>query len=126
MVMVGCTRTPTTSNSTTTLETSNPTTEPPSYQGTVSLAKPGEGSADIWGDKYGVYPNVLTVKMGTKVTFTNFDVEKYTVVSDDGLFLGVIEPNGGTWSYLFNDPGYFVYSIDPYNAELCGAVIVLE
>ena len=63
--------------------------------------------------------------MGTKVTFTNFDVETYTVVSDDGLFLGVIEPNGGTWSYLFNDPGYFVYSIDPYNAELCGAVIVL-
>jgi plastocyanin len=64
--------------------------------------------------------------MGTTITWTDFDTAAFTVVIEEGLFEGHIEPNGGTWSYLFKDPGYLVYSIDPYNAELCGAVIVLE
>jgi plastocyanin len=116
----------TTSNSTPRPTTSNPTNTPPSFAGRVSLAKPGEGPAEIWADKYDVYPNVLTVKMGTIVTFKNLDpVTQFTVVSYDGLFAGNITPEGGTWSYTFRDPGIFGFSIDPYNAELMGEVIVL-
>ena len=138
LVMVGCVKhdkivgnttsvkPSTTSKSIPTPTTSNPTNTPLSYAGRVSLARPGEGSADIWADKYDVYPNVLTVKMGATVTFKNLDaVTQFTVVSDDGLFAGNIEQGGGTWSYTFNDTGIFRYSIDPYNAELLGEVIVL-
>jgi plastocyanin len=107
--------------------TSNPTNTPPSYAGRVSLARPGEGPNEIWADKYGVYPNVLTVTMGTTITFKNLDaVTQFTVVSYDGLFAGNITPEGGTWSYTFRDPGIFGFSFDPYNAELMGEVIVLE
>lgn len=75
-------------NSTTTPTTSNPTTTPPSYQGTVSLAKPGEGPTDIWADKDDVYPKVLTVDIGTTVTFKDLDIVAFTVVADDGMFAG--------------------------------------
>ncbi len=134
LMVVGCTKNENTnsvipsatSNSIPTPKTSNPTNTPPSYAGRVSLARPGEGPADIWADKYDVYPNVLTVKMGTTITFKNLDpVTQFTVVSDDGLFAGNILPEGGTWSYTFKDPGIFRYSIDPYTAELIGEVIVL-
>jgi hypothetical protein len=30
------------------------------------------------------------------------------------------------WSYLFANPGSFGYSVDPYNAELQGEVIVVK
>jgi len=63
--------------------------------------------------------------MGTTVTWTDFDSVAFMVVSDNGLFSGNIETNGGKWSYLFDDPGYFGYCIYPYNEELSGVVIVL-
>jgi len=119
------TPTSTTSNSTLTPTTPNPTTKPPSYNGQVVLAQAGEGPADIWIDKYYCYPNVLTVEMGTKVTWTDFDIVSFTVVSNDGSFTGNIDAYGGKWSYIFAEPGYFGYSIDPYNGELRGVVIVL-
>ena len=137
MVMVGCTKheniignmtsiiPSATSNSTPTPTTSIPTPLPPDYAGKVALRRPGQGPADIWVDKYDAYPNVLTVEMGTTVTWTDLDTVAFTCVSDNGLFAGNIEPNGGKWSYLFDDAGYFGYSIDPYNGELLGVVIVL-
>ncbi len=115
----------TTSISTATSTTSDPTTTASSYDGQVVLALAGEGPADIWIDKYYCYPNVLTVEMGTKVTWTDFDIVSFTVVSNDGLFAGNIDSYGGKWSYLFAEPGYFGYSVDPYNGELRGVVIVL-
>lgn len=119
------TPTPTTSNSTLTPTTLKPTTTSPSYAGKVVPAQPGEGPADIWVDKYSCYPNVLTVEIGTKVTWTNYDIVFFTIVGKDGLFLGSMEPNGGQWSYTFEDAGFFGYSIDPYNDTVMGEVIVL-
>ena len=128
LMMVGCTKHENIIGNTTSVipsTTINAISTPPSYNGKVVLARPGQGPADIWVDKYDAYPNVLTVEMGTTVTWKNLDIVSFTVVSDDGLFAGNFEPNGGTWSYLFDDPGYFGYTIDPYNGELLGVVIVL-
>ena len=63
--------------------------------------------------------------MGTTVVFKNLDIVSFTVVSDDGLFAGNMTPDRGTWSYTFEDAGIFGYTIDPYNEELRGEVIVL-
>ena len=116
----------TTSNSIPISTTLNPTNTPPSYTGRVSLARPSEGPADIWADRYDVYLNVLTVKMGTTVTWTDFDTVAFMVVSDEGLFVGHIAPNRRKWSYLFKDPGTFDCAFNPYEGELNGVVIVLE
>ncbi len=96
------------------------------YHGQIIPAQAGEGANEIWVDKYDCSPNVLQVETGTTVTWTNLDFISFTVVSDDGLFAGNIVANGGTWSYYFSSPGSFGYSVDPYNAELQGVVIVIN
>jgi plastocyanin len=106
--------------------TINSTPATPSYKGQVIPAQPGEGPAEIWVDKYDCSPNVLIVKAGTTVTWMNLDYIAFTVVSEDGLFAGNMTPDKGTWSYLFANPGSFGYSVDPYNAELQGEVIVVK
>jgi plastocyanin len=107
--------------------TANATSTRPSYGGAVISALEGEGPADIWLVDYESRPNVLIVKMGTTVTWTNYDGFKpLTVVSDDGLFASNIEPTGGTWSYLFEYTGTFGYTIDPYSGCWRGVVIVVE
>jgi len=106
--------------------TTNATPATPSYKGQVIPAQAGEGPTEIWVDKYDCSPNVLIVKAGTTVTWTNYDYISFTVVSDDGLFAGNMTPDKGTWSYRFDNPGSFGYSVDPYNAELQGQVIVVK
>ncbi len=129
MVMVGCTKHENIIGNMTSIipsTTTNTTSALPSYKGKISLARPGQGPAEVWADKYDVYPNVLTVTMGTTVTFKDLDSVEFTCISDEGLFAGDILPNGGTWSYLFKDPGTFGYSFNLYEGDLNGVVIVLE
>ncbi len=97
------------------------------YRGAFISALEGEGPADIWLLNYESRPNVLIVKMGTTVTWTNYDYWKpLTVVSDEGLFARNIEPTGGTFSYLFEYAGTFGYTIDPYSGVWQGVVIVVK
>ncbi|MCX6752035.1 MAG: cupredoxin family copper-binding protein [Candidatus Nomurabacteria bacterium] len=55
-------------------------------------------------------PSTLTIKKGTKVTWTNNDGVAHTVTSDSGSLLdsGRILP-GGTFSFTFNTVGTFNY-----------------
>lgn len=99
---------------------------PQGYNGAFIPAREGQGPADIWLVEYECIPNVLMVKMGTTVTWTSFDFKPLTIVSDAGLFASNIEPARGTFSYLFDYPGTFGYSIDPYSGCMGGAVIVVE
>lgn len=62
-------------------------------------------------------PNILTVPVGTAVTWTNQDPVQHTVVSDNGTFdSGNIMPNGGQFTYTFSQPGNYSYycRIHPY------------
>lgn len=55
-------------------------------------------------------PAELTVKKGTKVTWTNNDDQDHTVVAEDGKAFdsGVIKP-GKKWSFTFEKAGTFKY-----------------
>jgi plastocyanin len=94
------------------------------YNGESVPARAGEGPDDIWVINFECAPNVLTVKAGTAVTWTNLDFKIFVVVSDTGLFNGYLQAHGGTWSYTFDSPGAYGYSIDPYNDVANGMVIV--
>lgn len=67
----------------------------------------GEAPAD-----YSV--NVLTVKAGTTVTWTNTDNMMHTVTAVDGSFDSGFVDAGQTWSYTFDEPGEYEYFCSPH------------
>jgi len=59
--------------------------------------------------------NVLTVKAGTTVTWTNTDPGiAHTVTSVDGLFDSGFLNEGDSWSYTFEEVGEFEYLCTPH------------
>ena len=125
VILIGCTRPPASSTSSTVVETPATSSTMPSYGGAFIPALDGQGPTDIWLGDYESRPNVLIVEKGTTVTWTNNDFWKpVTVVSDDGLFVGNVEPSGGTYTFLFEDAGNFGYSVDPYSGVWRGLLIV--
>jgi len=58
--------------------------------------------------------NVLTVKVGTTVTWTNEDAMMHTVTAVDGSFDSGFFNEGETWSYTFEEPGEFEYFCSPH------------
>lgn len=58
--------------------------------------------------------NVLTVKAGTTVTWTNDDAMIHTVSAVDGSFDSGYMNQGDTWSYTFDTPGEFEYFCLPH------------
>ncbi|HEU4319139.1 MAG TPA: plastocyanin/azurin family copper-binding protein [Acidimicrobiia bacterium] len=59
--------------------------------------------------------NVLTIPVGTTVTWTNNDPGMiHTVTSVDGLFDSGFFNEGETWSYTFDDRGEFEYFCTPH------------
>jgi plastocyanin len=54
-------------------------------------------------------PNQITVKAGTKVSWTNSDGAAHTVTSNSGAFdSGTLNP-GNSYSFTFNTPGTYNY-----------------
>lgn len=66
---------------------------------------------------------VISVKPGTTVTWTNADDIPHTVVSKDGAFKSKVLDTGDHFSFTFAKPGQFGYfcSLHPH---MTGAVIV--
>ncbi len=93
-----------------------PSTQPPANQ------TPPSGSA-ITIKNFAFNPQSVTIKPGTTVTWTNEDSAPHTVTSDSGIFDSGQLPNGGSFSYTFNQNGRFDYhcSIHPY---MKGSIIV--
>lgn len=59
--------------------------------------------------------NVLTISVGTTVTWTNADPGMaHTVTSVDGSFDSGFLKEGDTWSYTFDQPGEFEYFCLPH------------
>ncbi|HEX7100443.1 MAG TPA: plastocyanin/azurin family copper-binding protein [Acidimicrobiia bacterium] len=76
------------------------------------LDSPNEFDDDETPADYSV--NVLRVKVGTTVTWTNDDQMMHSVTSADGLFdSGLLDP-GQSWSYTFDQPGEFEYFCSPH------------
>jgi plastocyanin len=54
-------------------------------------------------------PNQISVKAGTKITWTNSDSAAHTVTSNNGAFnSGTLNP-GSSYSFTFNTPGTYNY-----------------
>jgi len=58
--------------------------------------------------------NVLTVPVGTTVTWTNEDTVIHTVTAADGSFDSGFLDAGASWSHTFDTPGEFEYLCTPH------------
>lgn len=98
-----------------------------SWGGEIIPPREGQEPNSIWIFNFETSPNVLTVKKGTLVTWTNLDFKPFSVSSDiQGLFKGEVLPLGGTFTHFFAEPGTFGYSVDPYNESIRGLVVVVD
>lgn len=87
-----------------------------------SFNQPGEN--EVWLFDLGVNPEVITIKVGTTVTWTDFDTFPYTITSDEGLFLSPTLAWGSQWSFTFTETGDYRYHISDDMNSLVGEVIV--
>lgn len=80
---------------------------------TTTTAAIAANAATIKG--FSFQPEVLKVKVGAKVTWTNDDAVAHTVTADTNSFAsGNLQP-GGSFSFTFTRPGTYAYhcSIHP-------------
>jgi plastocyanin len=59
-------------------------------------------------DNYTFVPNTITVKVGTRVTWTNRDQVKHTISATNAAFSGLLA-QGASASITFNNPATFNY-----------------
>ena len=80
-------------------------------------------TAEVKIDNFSFGPMLLTVALGTKVTWTNRDDIPHTVVADDKTFKSNALDTDETFSYTFDKPGTYPYfcSIHPH---MTGMVVV--
>ncbi len=90
----------------------------------INLAAGNEGSpAQITIDSFKFTPQILTVKAGATVTWTNKDDVPHTIVSETKKFRSPVLDTDGKFSYTFSNPGTYEYfcSVHPH---MTGKVIV--
>lgn len=68
-------------------------------------------------------PNVLRVKAGTKVVWTNEDIAGHTVTGDTGVFGSKILGQGKSFERVFSEKGSFSYHCEPH-PSMTGTIIV--
>ena len=95
---------------------SPPTSQNPSTSGATD---------EVEIEDFAFNPSPITVKKGTKVTWTNKDTAEHTVTGtsggpDSGLF-----GKGESYSFTFNEVGAFSYFCEPH-PHMTGTVIVTE
>ena len=102
------TATPTPTIAPTATPTANPTPTP-----TPTTASSSGNSVSI--KNFSFTPNSLTVKVGTKVTWTNHDSVTHTVTANQGAFNSPVLP-GSSFSFTFTKAGTYAYHcmIHPY------------
>jgi len=74
-------------------------------------------------DNFSFTPQVLTIKAGTSVTWTNKDDAPHTVVSGSKKFASSVLDTDGRFSFTFKDPGTYDYycSVHPH---MTGKIVV--
>jgi plastocyanin len=68
-------------------------------------------------------PALLTVPVGTKVTWVNKGHKAHTVVSNDKLFDSGLVNIGGEFSHTFDAPGTYSYHCAPH-AKMIGQIVI--
>lgn len=99
------TSTATTSSTFPTVPTSVPSSAPTSAATSVPRTAPN--NIAIVG--FAFNPKTLTIKVGTKIIWTNDDPSIHTVTADNGAFGSGSLPPGGTFSFTFTKAGTYSY-----------------
>lgn len=88
----------------------------------TSAAKPVVADA-VTIHNFAFGPQIVTVKPGVTVHWTNRDSEAHTVTSDAGAFNSSVLQPGASFSFTFTKPGTYSYhcSIHPF---MTGKVVV--
>ncbi|HEY5982799.1 MAG TPA: cupredoxin domain-containing protein, partial [Anaerolineales bacterium] len=86
-----------------------------------SAATQSEAAVTIQGFAFG--PDVLTVKVGTKVTWTNKDGTTHTVTSDSGAWNTARLSPGATFARVFDQAGSFGYHCS-IHSTMTGTIVV--
>jgi plastocyanin len=91
-----------------------PMTMPASSQNNAATAPVATTSVAIHG--FAFAPQVITVKVGTTVTWTQQDEDSHTVTADDKSFTSDALANGQTYTHTFSAAGTYAYhcSIHPF------------
>ena len=89
----------------------------------MTRAAPAPPPASVQIGNFTFKAQVLTVKPGTTVTWTNADDIPHTVVSKDGVFKSKVLDTGDHFSFTFAKPGQFGYfcSLHPH---MTGTIVV--
>jgi len=105
---------------------SNPTAAPTTVGGSPTVAV---GEAEVELEDFQMVPQVLTVKVGTRVKFGNKDQAAHTVTSDTGLFDSGSLQKGEEFFYTFTKAGEYPYYCAPHGGPngqgMSGKIIVV-
>ncbi len=118
LTLAACGGAPTTSTTPTAAPTATPTANPTPTPTPTTAPTPTPSTASSGNSvsimNFAFNPNSLTVKVGTKVTWTNNDSVTHTVTADQGAFNSPV-PSGSSFSFTFTKAGTYAYhcSIHP-------------
>ena len=89
----------------------------------MTSAAPMPAAASVQIANFTFKAQVVTVKPGTTVTWTNADDIPHTVTSNNGLFKSKVLDSGDKFSFTFAKPGQFGYfcSLHPH---MTGTIVV--
>ncbi len=106
-----------------------PGTMPPSTsygsQSAPANSPPLQGKAAVGLRSFTFAPSPITVKKGTTVTWTNYDIVVHSVTSNTNVFASTDLKNNDTFSYTFNDVGTFPYHCS-FHPTMTGVVQVVQ
>ena len=100
--------TPSTASTSTPTVAPTATATPTPTPTTAATTAPGNGGSSVSIANFAFSPQSLTVKVGTKVTWTNKDSLTHTVTADGGAFSQTVPP-GSTFSFTFTKAGTYSY-----------------
>ncbi len=81
-----------------------------------------QGPYEIWISERDYNPSLLTVPVGTTVTWVNKSSDSHTVTSPIGLFDAGLSA-GQSWNYTFTQPGVYDFVCSPH-PEMSGSITV--
>jgi plastocyanin len=107
----------------TTVPTNTPTSAPTNTPTTAPTTTTGSNGNSVTIMNFAFSPATLTVKTGTKVTWTNNDTVTHTVTDDQGAFnSGSLDP-GSSFSFKFTKAGTYSYHCNIHHSMTATIVV---
>jgi plastocyanin len=82
-------------------------------------------SVEVEIEDFAFNPEVLTIKVGTTVTWGNKDSIGHTATSDTGIFNSGILQKGEKFSFTFTSTGTYNYHCTPH-PNMVGTIVVID